>query len=468
MIRGNERFLTQIYTLCDILAIQLAFVVAWWLKFNSVFASGVPRLSTSTYYLWGVIFTIIAIILGYIMTLYQPKRKKRFTYELFRVSQVQVFSMFVLLSLLFVFNAVHVSRSFLFIFLLTSIVIVGIYRYFVKVGLRYFRKKGFNKQFVLILGAGSVGRYFSDNLQHQPEMGLEVIGFLDDNISEHQPEFSHYKPIRGKLDDLEEILNNKLIDEVVLALPLSAHEKYKEIINICDKAGVRLLIIPDYYDVLPAKFTVDQLADIPLINVRDVPLDELRNQIAKRAFDIVFSIMAIIITSPILIGIAFTIKLTSKGPIIFKQERVGLNRRTFIMYKFRSMIDMPQNVSNSKWTTENDPRKTKFGTFLRKTSLDELPQFFNVLKGDMSVVGPRPERVYFVEQFKEEIPKYMVKHHVRPGITGWAQVNGLRGDTSIFKRVQLDLFYIENWTFLLDIKIVCKTVINGFINKNAY
>ncbi|WP_332628485.1 undecaprenyl-phosphate glucose phosphotransferase [Halalkalibacter flavus] len=468
MIRGNERFLNQITALCDIAAIHFAFFIAWWIRFVSPFATDGGHLPMSNYYLWAIVYMVVAIVIGYSVSLYSSKRKKKFAHELIRIAQVHMMSIMILLSFLFLVNSVHTSRTFLFLFVVSSFTIIGLYRYVIKVSLRHLRKKGYNKQFVLIVGAGSVGRYFADKIKERPDMGLEVVGFLDDFVTKHDEEHAHYQPIKGRISDLEEILEKKPIDEVVLALPLSAHEKYKEIIEICDKTGVRLLIIPDYYDVLPAKLTVDQLQDIPLINVRDVPLDEIRNQMAKRAFDVVFSITAIIITSPILLAIALGIKLTSKGPVIFKQERVGLNKKTFTMYKFRSMVDLPESVSNSKWTTEDDPRKTKFGTFLRKTSLDELPQFFNVLKGDMSVVGPRPERVFFVEQFKEEIPKYMVKHHVRPGITGWAQVNGLRGDTSILKRIQLDLFYIENWTFLFDIKIVFKTIINGFVNKNAY
>ncbi|HZG78346.1 MAG TPA: exopolysaccharide biosynthesis polyprenyl glycosylphosphotransferase, partial [Paenibacillus sp.] len=264
------------------------------------------------------------------------------------------------------------------------------------------------------------------------------------------------------------IMEEKLIDEVIIALPLNAHHKLPYIIETCEKAGVKALIIPDYFDYLPARPYFDNFAGIPLINVRDIPLDELRNRVLKRGFDIIFSIICILITFPLLLAIAIGIKLTSPGPIIFKQERVGLNRRTFNMYKFRSMRMQTESDSDTKWTVENDPRRTKFGAFLRRTSLDELPQFFNVLFGHMSVVGPRPERPYFVEQFKEEIPKYMVKHHIRPGITGWAQSNGYRGDTSIAERIKHDIFYIENWTFFFDIKIILKTIVNGFLNRNAY
>jgi exopolysaccharide biosynthesis polyprenyl glycosylphosphotransferase len=255
---------------------------------------------------------------------------------------------------------------------------------------------------------------------------------------------------------------------VIIALPLAAHAKFAEIIETCDNAGAKTLIIPDYFDLLPARPYFDNFAGIPLINVRDIPLDELGNRLLKRTFDIVFSIAAIIVTSPIMLIAAIGIKLTSPGPVIFKQERMGLDRRTFIMYKFRTMRVSDQKTADTQWTVENDPRRTKFGAFLRRTSIDELPQFFNVLNGDMSVVGPRPERPYFVEQFKDEIPKYMVKHHVRPGITGWAQTNGLRGDTSIRDRINHDLYYLENWSFMFDLKIIILTILRGFVNRNAY
>jgi Undecaprenyl-phosphate glucose phosphotransferase len=376
--------------------------------------------------------------------------------------------MFILLSVLFTLKTIDISRTFLLLYFIWNLTLISTYRYVVKQSLRELRKRGYNKQFVLIIGAGSIGRKYYENLENHPEFGLEVIGFLDDFRKNHPSEFSHYKPIIGRTSDLEHILSNHLIDEVIVALPLHAYPKYRQIIASCEKAGVRVSIIPDFYDILPATPHFEIFGDLPIINVRDVPLDELRNRILKRSFDIIFSLVAIILTSPIMLIIAIGIKLTSPGPIIFKQERVGLNRRTFYMYKFRSMKHLPQSVSDTQWTVENDPRRTKFGAFLRKTSLDELPQFFNVLKGDMSVVGPRPERPYFVEKFKEEIPKYMIKHHVRPGITGWAQVCGWRGNTSIKKRIEHDIFYIENWSLLFDIKIILKTISNGFINKNAY
>ncbi|MDQ0244805.1 Undecaprenyl-phosphate glucose phosphotransferase [Bacillus fengqiuensis] len=468
MVRGREQFLTRLYLGVDFLLVQLAFFAAWFYRFEVLHDEMVSHLPLGDYLFWSLVYGVISVTIGYVLGLYTPKRKNKFASELAKVLQTHTFSMFMLLSILFTLKSVDISRKFLFIYFIVVILFVSIYRYIVKQSLRELRKKGYNKQFILIIGAGTLGAKYYDNIERHPEYGLEVIGFLDDLRQEHKADWQHFKPILGTVKELEHLISREIIDEVVIALPLQAYPKYRDIISLCEKAGVRSSIIPDFYDVLPATPHFERFGDLPIINVRDVPLDEVRNKVLKRAFDIAFALIAIILTSPIMFIIAIGVKLTSPGPILFKQERVGLNRRTFYMYKFRSMKHVTGPVSDTGWTVENDPRRTKFGTFLRKTSLDELPQFFNVLKGEMSVVGPRPERPYYVEKFKEEIPKYMIKHHVRPGITGWAQVCGLRGDTSIKDRINHDLFYIENWTILFDIKIIIKTIINGFVNRNAY
>ncbi|WP_313801710.1 undecaprenyl-phosphate glucose phosphotransferase [Cytobacillus sp.] len=463
MIRGKEKFITQIYAGVDFLCIQAAFILAWIMRFDE--GQSTTHLPFSNYWFWGIIYGFSFILIAYISTLYIPKRKAKFATELAKLFQAHLFSIFILLSVLYTVKSVDISRLFLFIFFILAFLCTSLYRYIVKQTLRYFRRKGYNKQFILIAGAGKVGKRYYQNLQGNPEFGIEVIGFLDDYCTKLN---DGYKPILGKVNELEKVLSSNLVDEVIIALPLFVYPKYKEIIIQCEKAGVRVSIIPDFYDILPATPYFQSLGDLPIIGIRDVPLDEASNRVFKRAFDIFFAIVAILITSPIMLIIALILKISSPGPIIFKQERVGLNRRTFSMYKFRSMKHMPKTQSDTQWTTENDPRRTRFGSFLRKTSLDELPQFFNVLKGEMSVVGPRPERPYFVDQFKEEVPKYMIKHHVRPGITGWAQVSGLRGDTSIADRIEHDIFYIEHWTILFDLKIIYKTIINGFVNRNAY
>lgn len=466
MLRRNERFLSKIYLIVDFIVIQFAFLISWLVRFL-LFDNGILSIKLSSYLIWNLIYSFIAVILSEMLGLYSSKRRKSFGFEFFRISQVHLLSLFIFMSILFTFKTVDISRLYLFIFVCLNITFSVSYRYIVKQNLKKFRAQGFNKKFLLVLGAGRLGIQFYENVKKHSDLGYEVIGFLDD-FKETLKSGKTDSQILGNINMLEKVLNNHLIDEVIVALPLYAHERFQEIVNVCEKAGVKVLIIPDYFSFLPARPSIDTFGDIPLINVREVPLEQMQLRFFKRAFDIVFSIFILTIASPLLIIIAILVKLTSPGPIIFKQERVGLNRRTFYMYKFRSMKQLANLSKDTGWTTENDPRKTWFGNFIRKTSLDELPQFINVLKGDMSVVGPRPERPYFVDKFKEEIPRYMIKHHVRPGITGWAQVNGLRGDTSIEDRINHDIFYIENWTFLFDIKIILRTFVSGFINRNAY
>ncbi|CAI6086459.1 UDP-glucose:undecaprenyl-phosphate glucose-1-phosphate transferase [Paenibacillus sp. JJ-100] len=466
MIRRNQRFLTQLYIASDFGVIQLSFLLAWWLKFESDLLTNQSPLPIEKYLMWSLVYAVLAILAGILSSLYVPKRKKRFVDELWKIIQSHGIAFFMLLSLMFFFKEVNISRAYLAMYLIGNVTFTLMYRYIVKLQLKRMRKKGFNRQFVLILGAGSLGKRFYDNLKSYPELGYEVTGFLDDYRQWDPVEQKRYSPILGRIDELEEFLSTHFVDEVILALPLDAHDKYSHIINVCEKAGVRTLIIPDFFDYLPARPHFDNFAGMPMINVRDIPLDITINRLMKRAFDIVFSLVAIIATSPVMLIVALGVRLTSPGPIIFKQERVGLNRRNFMMYKFRSMKAMPEGVEDTGWSTQHDPRRTAFGTFIRRTSLDELPQFFNVLLGHMSVVGPRPERPYYVNQFRDEIPKYMIKHHVRPGITGLAQSKGLRGDTSIEDRIEQDIFYIENWSLLFDIKIIWETIRNGL--KNAY
>ena len=264
------------------------------------------------------------------------------------------------------------------------------------------------------------------------------------------------------------ILPENHLDEIAITLGLSEYYRLEEIVTLCEKSGVHTKFIPDYNNIIPTKPYTEDILGLPVINIRHVPLSNAFPAALKRAFDIVGSLACIVIGSPIMLIFALIIKLTSPGPLIFKQERVGLHNRPFMMYKFRSMVVQEESKEKKAWTVRDDPRVTPVGRFMRKTSIDELPQLFNVLKGEMSLVGPRPERPFFVEKFQEEIPRYMVKHQVRPGMTGWAQVNGYRGDTSIRKRIDCDLYYIENWSLGLDIKILFLTVFKGFVNKNAY
>ena len=270
------------------------------------------------------------------------------------------------------------------------------------------------------------------------------------------------------MDNLEVILPENKLDEIAITLPLTQYGRLTDIVTLCEKSGVHTKFIPDYDSIIPSRPYTEDLMGLPVINIRNVPLTRMSNRVCKRALDVLGAGVGLILSSPLLLVIAVLVRTTSKGPVIFTQERIGRHNKPFHMYKFRSMQLQSEADEKKGWTTKDDPRVTKVGKFIRRTSLDELPQLFNILRGDMSLVGPRPERTQYVEKFKEEIPRYMIKHQVRPGLTGWAQVNGYRGDTSIRKRIDYDLYYIENWTFGFDIRIIFLTIFKGFVNKNAY
>jgi Undecaprenyl-phosphate glucose phosphotransferase len=318
------------------------------------------------------------------------------------------------------------------------------------------RTKGLNLKHVIIVGAGEVANEYLSIIKSNKTFGYDYCGYVANN--------SNFEGIKlGNYTDLYMILDKYKPDEVVCALDISEAKYIEDIVSDCEKTGTKISIIPFCYKYIPSQPYFDQIGSIPLINIRRIPLDNLGNAFIKRTIDIIGSLILILCTSPIMIITALIIKITSKGAIIFKQNRVGLNKNLFTMYKFRSMKVNSQEKTG--WSTNNDPRKTKFGSFIRKFSIDELPQFFNVLKGDMSLVGPRPELPHFVDTFKDEIPLYMVKHQVKPGITGLAQINGYRGDTSIKKRIEFDIYYIENWNILMDISILFNTVFKGLKNN---
>ncbi len=332
--------------------------------------------------------------------------------------------------------------------------------------LLYFRKKGYNLKYMLLVGYSRAAEEYITRINANPQWGYVVRGILDDRI----PSGTIYKGVKvvGRVENIRYILPENKLDEIAITLSLKDYDHLEYIVDLCEKSGVHTKFIPDYNSLVPSHPYTEDLMGLPVINIRYVPLTNTLNWVAKRAVDIIGSSLGILISSPIMIITALAIRFTSRGPVIFKQERVGLHNKVFHMYKFRTMELQKASVEEKAWTVKDDPRVTRIGKFLRRTSLDELPQLFNILLGEMSLVGPRPERPQFVEKFKEEIPRYMIKHQVRPGLTGWAQVNGYRGDTSIRKRIEYDLFYIENWTMSMDIKIMLLTLFKGFVNKNAY
>ena len=354
----------------------------------------------------------------------------------------------------------------LFVFFCVNVVAEIGFRNVLRWILRKYRKQGYNQKHILLVGYSRAAEGYLDRVVTHPEWGYIVKGILADN----KPEGEEYRGIKilGGTDKLAEILPQNQLDEIVITLGLAEYHKLGRIVNMCEKSGVHTKFVPDYNNIIPTKPYTEDLMGMPVINIRRVPLNNMLNAVAKRCVDIFGALVAIILFSPVMLVTSIIIKVTSPGPLIFKQERIGKHNRPFYMYKFRSMVVQDEKDEKKGWTTKNDPRVTPIGRFIRKTSIDELPQLFNILIGDMSLVGPRPERPQFVEKFKEEIPRYMIKHQVRPGLTGWAQVNGYRGDTSIQKRIEFDLYYIENWTMGFDFKIIFLTFFKGFINRNAY
>lgn len=467
MIKENQQYFNRIFILIDASFLLISIRIAWYIRFKSSLIFQVKGWYPFDIYFKPALLMIpIYLILYALFDLYSTNRIKATKKEIANIIKANVFGILFFIMTLFIFRQIDYSRYLIFVFFIAATVITIIERLLIKLLIKKLRTKGFNEKHILILGKGEIAAKLLQRIFKNPQWGYKVVGILDDFM----PLESNLYGIKivGNLDDLEVRLSTPDIDEVFITLDFNDYSKLEQVINTCEKCGVRTQIIPAYYKYMPVKAYVEEVEGLPIINMRYVPLDNIVNKIIKRTFDILVSLVSIIIFFPIMLITAIIIKYDSPGPILFKQERVGFNKNPFNMYKFRSMGIQKETEEKVQWTTKDDPRKTKFGTFIRKTSIDELPQIFNVLMGDMSLVGPRPERPYFVDKFKEQIPKYMVKHQVRPGITGWAQVSGWRGDTSIEKRIEFDIYYIENWSFWFDIKIMFFTVFKGFINKNAY
>ncbi|MBO5241097.1 MAG: undecaprenyl-phosphate glucose phosphotransferase [Lachnospiraceae bacterium] len=471
MIKDNQKIFNRLHVLLDALVIILSYAAAWFLKFRSgiePFYTGadVGALSGRTYF--SALYLIVPgyLFLYYLFNMYTAKRAGSIRREIYNIIRANTVGFVLFIGALFVIHLDDFSRTLIFYFYIINIFIDSAFRVAIHKWLRVLRKKGYNVKYILLVGYSRAAELYIDRIRQNPQWGYVVRGILDDKI----PRGTEYRGIKviGQIDNLFYILPQNKLDEIAVTLALEDYGRLEDIVSLCEKSGVHTKFIPDYNSVIPSKPYTEDLNGLPVINIRHVPLTNTLNMILKRVVDIFGGLFAIVLFSPVLIVSAILIKLTSEGPIIFKQERVGLHNKPFQMYKFRTMEVQKPSEEKKEWTTRDDPRVTKVGRVLRKTSIDEMPQFFNVLLGDMSLVGPRPERPFFVEKFKEEIPRYMIKHQVRPGMTGWAQVNGFRGDTSIRKRIDCDLYYIENWTVGLDIKILFLTLFKGFINKNAY
>lgn len=476
MIKDNQRILNIFHVLIDAILIVFSFCFSYYLRFMSPLVYHFDFLSlVGKYYLplRQAIRVLAYVIPGYLVIyhysgMYGPKRSSSPSVSNWNIIKANIFGIVYFTFLMVIFKEAFqdLSRLLLGFFFVVNSLSDMVFRYLLTYCLRHFRKKGYNLKHILMVGYSRAAERYIKRLLYNPEWGYQIHGILDDS----RPIGFEYRsiPVIGTLEVLPELLASNDFDEVAIALSIDEYAKLDHIVALCEKSGVHTKFIPDYSDIISSRPYTEDLFGLPVINIRHVPLNNPANKTVKRAIDIFGALVALLIFSIPMLVVSIIIKVTSPGPLIFKQTRVGLHNREFSMYKFRSMAQQDPKKEKVAWTIINDPRVTPIGRFIRKTSIDELPQLFNVLKGDMSLIGPRPERPFFVEKFKEEIPRYMIKHQVRPGLTGWAQVNGYRGDTSIKLRIEHDLYYIENWTLSLDFKILFLTFFKGFVNKNAY
>ncbi len=427
--------------------IGATYFFSWYLRFKSgLFVQDAGVLPAKTYF--SALFLIIPgyLLLYSIFQLYMPRRVKSYRKELMDIIRANGIGFMIFILVLYFIKQEHFSRQMLCIFFFINISLEFASRYLIRTILWKMRKQGLNQKHILMIGESQMAEQYMDRLRENPKWGYQVFAHLKDE------------------EKLERILEGNELDEVVIALRAEDYGKLERIVDVCEKAGVHTKMIPDFGNVISTRPYIEDVQGIPVIHVRRVPLNIMRNRVAKRAVDLIGATVAIILFSPVMLLTVLVVALTEEGSVIYRQERVGLHNQVFYMYKFRSMIMQDEEKEKAEWSTRNDPRITPVGKLIRRTSIDELPQLFNVLKGEMSLVGPRPERPQFVKNFGYVIPRYMVKHQVRPGITGWAQINGYRGDTSIEKRIEYDLYYIENWTMVFDMKILILTIFKGFFD----
>ena len=472
MIKDNQKRLNRMHVLLDILVTVVAYALAWFIVISGkVLPLDEGVLKPQVYFMALIFIVPIYLILYASFHLYVPKRIQGRRSELANICKANVIGLmlftFVLFGLRrFVSHLSYFSTKMILAFFAANIILLEAERISIRIFLRSLRTNGYNQKHVLLIGYSRAAEGFIDRVSVNPEWGYHVQGILDD----HRPAGFADKKVQvlGPTNHLEDFLASNTLDEIAITLSIKEYSNLEQIVAACEKSGVHTKFIPDYNNIIPTIPYMEDLQGLPVIHIRHVPLTGVFNATMKRIVDLAGALFGLIVFSPLMLVTALLIKITSPGPVLFSQERIGLHNRPFKMYKFRSMEVQDPGRERSQWTTPHDPRVTPVGRFIRKTSIDEMPQFFNVLIGNMSLVGPRPERPLFVEKFKEEIPRYMIKHQVRPGLTGWAQVNGYRGDTSITRRIEHDLYYIENWSLGFDFKIMFLTVFKGFINKNAY
>lgn len=466
MFNERSKLFQRTLFVADLGLIAAGWIIAYYIRFELLAPIvGLPLwrpLSRYISYLppliviWGIVFLASG--------LYSSDRAQRLPLLVYGVLRAVFLGMAASVAGLFFYRAFSFSRLHMLLFGIVTTGLMVLLRIVLYSLIRQARRRGRNLRRVLIVGAGKVGRRLAEAFRQYPLMGYDVVGFLDDRKT--GPD------ILGRTSDLSDVMDSldasgRAIDSVYIALPVQALSQVQDMTDVLSTRLASVCLVPDILQFNLLNSRISEVDGLPVIHLADEPPIAF-GHVLKRSFDIVFSALVLLVLSPLFLLITVGVKFSSPGPVLYKQLRMGLNGHQFEILKFRSMPINAEAKSGPVWARPGEARATGFGSLLRKTSLDELPQFINVLKGDMSVVGPRPERPHFIEEFKNRVPRYMLRHKMKAGITGWAQVHGLRGNTSIEKRIEYDLYYIQNWSLGLDLRIMALTLWRGFVSKNAY
>lgn len=445
--------------LLDIILIVVAYCLAVFVRFVVMDGSVSLALWSYPYLLMVIVYATGVAAIYNALGIYRHYRRRKTNGKILKIFAVNLFAVAVMTSFLFVYRLEDFSRGVLIYLWLFSSAFTGMRAIIAYQIVDHSIRKGNHQKHVIIFGNGNLAKEFKESVEADPSLGIVIDGYVS---KVQRPELGNNL---GSYEELEQILDDREVDVLVVALETHELNFMQYVITCAEKNGVRISLIPSFSRYMPRHIRMEELDHVKLIDMRAIPLDNPGAATIKRAVDIIGSALLIALTSPIMLVAAIGVKLSSPGPVFFIQDRVGKDKKPFKMYKFRSM--RLNDESQTGWSQNVDPRKTRFGSFIRKFSIDELPQLFNVLKGDMSLVGPRPEIPFYVRQFREDVPLYLLRQQVRPGMTGWAQIHGLRGDTSIEKRVKYDIWYINHWSFSLDIRILIQTVFGGFVNNEV-
>jgi Undecaprenyl-phosphate glucose phosphotransferase len=468
MLKKHAQFFKSLFVISDLVVVGLAWVLSHVLRFYLAPLTP-PLLGITPFSTHIQILLPLWVVWGFVSkksNLYRPRRLENFLKEFVDIAKTLTLTVIILVAVIYLLRRFEFSRLAFFYFWVLGIFGLMVTRYVARKTLRGYRRRGFNQRSALIVGAGELGQKVFEKVDLFPELGIQVIGFLSGRREDLNKRIKDI-PVVGTYSDLETIQSKQKIDLFFIALPIDEYNHLGNVLRGLQNHSSDIKVVPGVYEFINLRGGVDELDGLPLVSLQNSPLYGW-NKATKRLFDLVVGSLLSIILSPLLALIALLVKLGSKGPILYRQERVGMDGRPFRIIKFRTMKVNAEQETGPVWAESDDPRRTRLGGFLRRSSLDELPQLFNVLKGEMSLVGPRPERPNFVQEFRRKIPSYMLRHKIKAGMTGWAQVNGWRGNTSLEKRIEHDLFYIQNWSIGFDLKILLMTLWKGSFSKSAY